>query len=632
MDNKLNVFDMMEETDTEMDDLFQSNKKEETKPEVDVASAEINVPESAPKEEVPKENNKPKNEAWSPDASLTADMPELQQSGIVVDDTYRPDGPQQLVNNADEALQKNAFEKLDNMEKAEYNIEVAKKRHGIDKLQIPNDRADEAGQLFTKFMLYANDQDFDSAQAGLNELLEYVKAEHPEYILSYLPGYGPEGQAVVETKPEAEPVTESTQAVESSAPVQDTYVPDKDEEDVKIIIDKRDLSKISFNAEEVEKIKKSRSIELNIVENSDIDFGSIINADPNTVDMVLEQYQRRTNETVAALPASKYKCTFTGLTYAQVLDLSTAVNLDSIDAERLKWSLCFEHMKNPSIGRWNEYIEYTDPDTNKEMRAMIGSPIPSNAKNQHTVTAFEDFLKKTSYKDVDYMLWKILCATTMNQEIVSVKCHSTLKNSDKICGNSYDWVYTPEELLDRESITPTLASELDSILDAHSLEDVQKIYTSSPVQGRNHLVLPTSKIVMIYGHASAYDYLNNIYSKIEELKEMEDDPTIVSKAYAITALTTVKAFLIPQENGTYIRITGADDILKVMDKFDEIDWSVISQISELMNAPYNITYTLKDVVCPKCGGHSSIPITDMKQLLFIVAQGLETVKITLKQQ
>ena len=80
MDNKLNVFDMMEETDTEMDDLFQSDKKEETKPEVDVASAELNASGAIPVEEASKEISKPKDEAWSPNASLTADMPELQQS------------------------------------------------------------------------------------------------------------------------------------------------------------------------------------------------------------------------------------------------------------------------------------------------------------------------------------------------------------------------------------------------------------------------------------------------------------------------------------------------------------------------------------------------------------------------
>ena len=637
MDKNFNVLDMVEETGTDMDDLFKSDKKEEAK--VEVASAELSPTEQkAPidnrvKEEKPKSTIKPKDTAWSPDESLTEDMPELQQTGIVLNKDEFKEHEDGLINNADEALQKNAFEKLDNLDKANYNIEVAKKRHGIDKLQIDQNKLD-SGSIFAQFMLYADDPDFERAQAGLDDMLNKIKAEHPEYILSYLPGYGPEGKLseVETTATEEAPIEESTKAAEAKPPVKDTYQPTQNEEDLKIVIDKTNLSQIAFNAEEVEKIKKSRTIELNIVENGDIEFGSIINADSNTVDMVLEKYQRRTNESVAALPASKYRCSFSGLTYAQVIDLNTAMNLDSIDAERLKWSLCFEHMKNPSIGKWDEYVLYTDPDTNKEMRAMVGAPIPSNARNQHTVTAFEDFLKKTSYLDVNFMLWKILCATCMDKEIVSVTCHSTLKNSDKTCGHVYDWVYSPEALLDQDSITPTLMKEINDTLGAQSMVDIQKIYQSSPVQARNYVELPTSKFKIIYGHASAYEYINDIYAKIEELKKMEDDPKILSKSIAIGALTTVKAILVPQEDGTHIRITGADNILKVLNKLDEVDWSVISQLSELMNTPYNITYTLKDVICPKCGGHSSIPIGDMKQLLFIVAQGLETVQVKLHQQ
>ena len=106
--------------------------------------------------------------------------------------------------------------------------------------------------------------------------------------------------------------------------------------------------------------------------------------------VILSQYTRKVNDIVGALPASKYRATFTGLSYTNILDLAHSQELSNIDGEKKRWSIAYEHIKNPSIG---PFID------------------------------FEDFLKKTSFLDIDFILWKILCATTMEKEIISIDCH-----------------------------------------------------------------------------------------------------------------------------------------------------------------------------------------------------------------
>jgi hypothetical protein len=128
-------------------------------------------------------------------------------------------------------------------------------------------------------------------------------------------------------------------------------------------------------------------------------------------------------------------------------------------------------------------------------------------------------------------------------------------------------------------------------------------------------------------------HLNDLYGAIAEIDEEQknnNDPTIVSRALAIAALTVVKAILIPKEDGGYIRITGTDNLVKVIRMMDEVDWQTTSRLVKLMMEPYQIEFALRDIVCPQCHNRSNIKIRSMMNLLFIVAQSLSNVQIDLK--
>lgn len=621
MSDKFSVMDMIDDYAAENDinpaDVFKKELKEEK-----------------PVEEVKVKKEK---KEWKPDVS---DMPEFKSTGAVYDKKdVKLNEDTTLRNIADDVALEESRASMDDLERKNANLEEAKARFGIRKLQIPE------GKEQLNFLIAAGEPSRKKAQAELDVLFRELINIHPEFILEWDEGRGPEEYApkpTVQSQIEAPTTIPAEEYIKEED--QKTYDPNEkiDQNTIliesggeapttKIIIDKRNASDFVWTAEEAEKIRKSRTVELNIVEGKDIEFGSVSNISGNAVDNLLSKYQRKSNDAVAALPASKYRATFTGLTYPEVIDLSTSNEMNTIDAERKKWSICFSHIRNQSIGPWEEYQEYIDPKTNNIVRTTIGTEVPKDVSQDdvHIVSKFEDFLRKTSFMDLEFMLWKILCATTMDKEVVSVDCKSLYNGQP--CGNTYDWIYSPSELLVTDSMNEGVLEDMKKTGEVSSTEDIMNNFASSPVNCKDYVKLSTSGFIVIYGHVSAYTYLTDLYSKIQDLNEETNDPSTVSKALAYATLSVVKEILIPNDDDTYSRITGIDNLMKVLDILDEIDWQTINELTRLMIDPYQFKFSMRNIVCPKCKNRSAIAIDSMTRLLFIVARSLSSVQVTLKK-
>ena len=619
MNDKFSVMDMV-------DDYAAENDIDPA----DVFKKETNEEKLAVVEDVKKEKKE-----WKPDVS---DMPEFKSTGVVYKkEDVKLTEDTTLHNIADDAAIEEARSSMDDLERKYANLEEAKERFGITKLQIPE------GREQINFLIAAGEPSRKKAQAELDVLFRELINIHPEFILEWAEGRGPEEYAA---KTQVQAIMEPPVQVqeESNEEDQKTYTPiekinpntiqmesGEEASSAKVIIDKRHASDFVWTKEEAEKIRKSRTVELNIVEGKDIEFGSVNNVFGNAVDNLLSKYQRKSNDAVAALPASKYRATFTGLTYPEVIDLSTSNEMNTIDGERKKWSICFSHIRNQSIGPWEEYQEYIDPKTNNIVRTTIGAEVPKDVSQEdiHIVSKFEDFLRKTSFMDLEFMLWKILCATTMDKEVVSVDCKSLYNGQP--CGNTYDWIYSPSDLLVTESMNEGVLEDMKKTGEVSTSEDIMDNFMSSPVNCKDYVKLSTSGFIVVYGHVSAYTYLTDLYSKIQGLNEETNDPSTVSKALAYATLSVVKEILIPNDDGTYSRITGTDNLMKVLDILDEIDWQTINELTRLMVDPYQFKFSMRDIVCPKCKNRSAIAIDSMTRLLFIVARSLSSVQVTLKK-
>lgn len=610
------VFDMIntyaDQHNISNDDIFKSDnveKKEVIKP----------IRKETPKKA--SDTTTEPNAAWTPSEEDLAGMDEMKRTtGIVYkkDDWKDKIDPAELKNIVEDKVAQDALDQMDELQRAGFNIEASKRRLGIKYLNIPT--------IFnSRIMDAASDTNYSRAAHNLDMLINAITEQFPDAIVERFPvEVVNESTSVnntqtndtmtteVEDSVVQNPVdtTDITPAVET--PITNTATLSNNQnfsiDETKVIIDKTKASEISFSNEDIDKIKKSRSVTLNIVETKNIEYSIIEedNADGkmSSIDTILHQYTRKMNDMRVSMPASKYRCTFTGLSYPEMLDLSYSTELNNLDGERKKWAIVFNHIKNPSIGEFREY-EYM------------------NEKDQPVkVTAFEDFLKKTSFIDLEFSLWAILCATCLEKEIVSIDCHS------ENCKNTYDWIYDPRALIQMDSVPEVTLSDMKVTGELETVEEIAKHYNESMLRLQNTVKLPSSGFVVCFGHISAYDYLEGRLSDVISIRESQD--TSLSTVFEASGLTVIKFLLLPDLNSDkYRKISNGLDIMKVIHTLDELDCKVIGELLSLMVDPYQFKFSLKDLVCPKCRTRSNIDIDDVSRLLFLIAQSLSNSEVKL---
>lgn len=588
--NGFSVLDMAQsyadENDVDVADLF---KKHPVTGNIKNESNEV-VDEKPVKAAV----NPAKKKPWVPDASLTEGMADLQNAPV----TYRADEirveseVKELKNITDDiALETSNSVKVAMMRQVE-NIEAAKRRFGILNMNTPE------GPWQMKIATAASDPNTKAAAETLDIIFTDIVNNFPEFVRDWIdPNRNNQTQVkqsqhnkpqeFIDVKPEDVIVENQTVSTVTVVPNPD------DKEQLKLIINKSQLPEITWSKDELEKIRKVRRVELNIVEHVELKYTNIQDIDDNAVDVVLSQYVRKVNDIIAVLPASNYRATFTGLTYTEVLDLSYSSELNNLDGERKKWSIAYDHLKNPSIGKFEN---------------------------------FDDFLKKTSFIDIEFMMWKILCATTMDKEYVSITCNNDING--KPCGCVYDWIYSPRELLVSESVQQMVLDEMKKTGEADSPEDIEANYMESMLMKKNTVELPSSKFGVVFGHISAYDYLNYVYSEIDNLSK--DKNLTQAQMASYLTLPVVKYFLVPFNNGI-ARIKGPNNLIRIINTLDEVDYQVIAELTRIMLEPYRFQFSLRNLCCPKCNKKSNIPIEDMTSMLFLLAQSLQNTEVTLKK-
>lgn len=560
-----------------------------------------------------------KEEIWRPDDDLIADMPEMNSDPLSYDiNEIRQEEYESLMNIADDNAMESAVQQMDEMHRIGANITIAKKRAGLDKLKIPKGVLDDGKSYHLNIINAASDDNFKKAQEALSEIFEDIKKNHPDFILR-------DDQITADGEIIDIPNDETNNTSNSDT--------DDNEGSVKVVIDKRNVSQVSWTPEEIQKVRSARKVELDIVESKTIDYTTIENVPDNMVDIILSPYVRKSNDIDSALPASKYRATFSGLSYPELMDLSTSQDMNSIDGEKKKWSICFNHIHNQSIGPWEEYVLYIDPKDNIERRVENLTDVPEDIPddNIHQASKFEDFMRKTSFIDLEFMLWKILCATAMEKEIITIDCNHMIDNVK--CGNSYDWVYAPNDLLDLSSIQTVILEEMEKTMKIANSDEIMENYQSSMLKTNNVITLHCG-IKVVFGHVSAYEYLENIYKEINDIDESDEtNPEIISKIESLRMLPIIKGFIVenPTMNGKPVFIKGVKNILKTIHKMNEIDFQILVQIREMMLTPYQFRYSIRDLVCPKCKKKSIVPITNMSRMLFIVAQSLSNVEVILKR-
>lgn len=576
---------------------------------------------------------------WTPDEEDTKSLAELNRSslGIMVDkDKYTEKEDTTLRDVAEDHAIEDGAAAVDDLMIKTQAIEASKKRLHIVKLAI-EDPAEHAA-----IFAIASDTNIQRRDEQLDARIKAYVEKFPSAVLEWEPWYGPNVKVV---KNDLEPVepTPVTEVIPAQSTVDEAHTKEEDMEIISkatqnlekipdavidktvVRVNKEDVPHIFWDQEDVDKIKKSRKVELDIIETTPLEYNEVVELDENAIDSVLSQYTRKMNDVSSPLPASKYRATFTGLSYPEILDLSQSQELNTVDGLKKKWTIAFNHTKNPSIGQFKPFRYYIDPSTKKKIHLNAGEPVPEGAKLEYG-DAFDDFLKKTSFLDLDFILWKILCATTMENEVISINCHA--RHNGEECKKEYDWVYSTKNLLDMDKISPAVLEEMNKTATVSSQQEIEANYKDSFLASSSVIKLPHCGFRIMCGHKDAYEHINTIFGKVLEITEAQNPAA--SDALTVTMLSVVKAVLVPY-NGSYAKITSVDGIMKVLKQLDEVDYQTVGEMMRVILEPYQFTYNLRDIVCPKCGNVSNIPIQDMSRMLFIVAQSLMSVQVVLKK-
>ena len=120
------------------------------------------------------------------------------------------------------------------------------------------------------------------------------------------------------------------------------------------------------------------------------------------------------------------------------------------------------------------------------------------------------------------------------------------------------------------------------------------------------------------GIASAYDFLYNFIPLMDENTFREafgDDENDLYKSNLLL-LTSVRSVYVPDGNGEFIECIGYKDILEALYNISPKEIKIITAYTAKLQGEYEMTFALKDVVCPHCKNVTKNLEVSMDDLIF----------------
>lgn len=321
---------------------------------------------------------------------------------------------------------------------------------------------------------------------------------------------------------------------------------------------------------------------------------------------IIKPYDSGINDVTLTLPLSGYRCVIRAINWFDFIKLSAPSSQNKSDTELKKWSVIYEHIKNPSIG---------------------------NFKN------FEDFLKKTKHTDRELLLWGLLVATADDTETLSVTCG----NPD--CKHNMKIEYQPRNILNLDE--EKIPSWYKRSHKASVGEDAMKVWEEANSKLKRYK-LPNTGIIVEIEEPSAYDFITKklpliqkLYNRYrpddESMSELNpEDPSFAEYEYLAGHAMCISAMVITRvEDGETkeYRFTEWDDIETIVSKaLDSHDSGILLKIIEKTRSKVSpVSFGLKDIKCPLCGRNEEyIPINNIANtLLFQVSRRLSNTQINL---
>lgn len=360
---------------------------------------------------------------------------------------------------------------------------------------------------------------------------------------------------------------------------------------------------VNVDKDVVAEINESNRVDINVIHvtKSEMKKRTIVyNSDMKGV---IKPFDSGINDVPITLPLSGYRCTMKGVSWFDFIKLSTApTSGNSADVELKKWSIIYKHMKNVSIGEFEN---------------------------------FEDFMKKTKFKDREILMWALLCASSKTEEEMSLTCG----NPD--CKGKILRKYSPRELIhvDFEKVPDYYQSAYKASVGPDAVEvwrhanDEHECYQ-----------LPTTGIEVEFEQPSAWDYIYKIIPLMDSIykrytpegmsvQNIQDDELAEANILAIMAMCISAIYVHDGQSDKTYCYTVWDKIEQIISECLDTDDSgiLINLVQQINHDDNGISYFLPDVTCPTCGRHDEkVPIDDIAEtMLFQLSRRLANTKLNL---
>lgn len=356
----------------------------------------------------------------------------------------------------------------------------------------------------------------------------------------------------------------------------------------------------------IPKTYTSKEVNIHVKEVSEkqIDYSKIV--ENSQQDGIIKPYDSGINDFPITLPMSAYRCVMRPINWFDSMSLTIPTSDNPVDNEIKKWTVIYDHIKNPSIGEFE---------------------------------SFEDFLKKTKYQDGELLLYGIFVATSDEMEEVSVVCRN------EKCKTIFTQKYDPRSLvhIDEKRLPKHYQKTHDVGVGKAAIEHWKECGSN-----RIQYVLPDSGYIVEINDPSAYEQIMFKTPIMSELikrfgyegadilhLDIEHDPKSFMFDYLLTHALIVSAISIPGENGKFYRYTEWDKIEEIITKsLNKNDstclFKLVTTAKERYTSPMSF-YLEGKIECPKCHTeHNRILINNVgEQLLFQVSRGLNNTTINL---
>lgn len=325
------------------------------------------------------------------------------------------------------------------------------------------------------------------------------------------------------------------------------------------------------------------------------------------------------NDVSVTLPMSGYRCTMRSVNWYDFISLTAPSANNGVDSEIKKWSVIYKHIKNPSIGNFEN---------------------------------FEDFLKKTKYQDRELLMWGILVATSDEEETLDIKCN----NPD--CENHIKVKYSPRTITKTDKDLEPAWYEKAKI--AAPGEEAKSVWEEANSRKTSY-TLPHSGIEVELSESSAYDFvnkklrlINDLYKRYrpndtnsEGLANVGEDLSMIEFDYLVANALYIESFTVTpkdangnpylDDNGNIIKYcydkweTIEQIITEVLDGEDSAILMKLIQDAQSKSSP--ISFRVENIICPECGKERPyIQIDDIGQtLLFQLSRRFGDIKINLNK-